>query len=115
RPNTPVYITQVHDVVDEQLHANMLKAYRGGAEDVTYLAGYEREDYFPGGYLIVSPSGRITGIMEKPGADKKPSNLVVIVAHIHSNVGRLLDAIHAEYGKNIPTDDHYERAMDTLM
>jgi NDP-sugar pyrophosphorylase family protein len=115
RPNTPIYITQVHDVVDEQLHANMLKAYRSGADDVTYLAGYEREEYFPGGYLIVSPSGRITGIIEKPGADKKPSNLVVIVAHIHSNVGRLLDAIHAEYGKNTPTDDHYERAMDALM
>jgi bifunctional UDP-N-acetylglucosamine pyrophosphorylase/glucosamine-1-phosphate N-acetyltransferase len=54
-------------------------------------------------------------MIEKPGPDNKPSNLVNIVAHIHSNAGRLLDALRAEYAKDIPTDDHYERAMDALM
>lgn len=114
RRDVPLYINQVHDVVDEQLHSDMLKAFEADPQ-TTFIAGYEREDYFPGGYLIVSPSGRITGMIEKPGPENKPSNLVNIVAHIHSHAGRLLDALRAEYAKDIPTDDHYERAMDALM
>lgn len=114
RRDVPLYINQVHDVVDEQLHGDMLKAFEADPQ-TTFIAGYEREDYFPGGYLIVSPSGRITGMIEKPGPENKPSNLVNIVAHIHSHAGHLLDALRAEYAKDIPTDDHYERAMDALM
>ncbi|MCC6803978.1 MAG: NTP transferase domain-containing protein [Anaerolineae bacterium] len=114
RTGTALYVVQVHDVVDDQLHLDMLNAYLSDPTR-TYIAGYEREDYFPGGYLIVNPDGRITGIVEKPGADNRPSNLVNIVAHIHSNAEELLDALRAEYTKDIPTDDHYERAMDALM
>ena len=101
-------------MVDDQLHIDMLNAYQTDPT-ATYIAGYEREDYFPGGYLIVEPDGRITGIVEKPGADNRPSNLVNIVAHIHSNADELIDALRGEYAKDIATDDHYERAMDALM
>jgi UDP-N-acetylglucosamine diphosphorylase / glucose-1-phosphate thymidylyltransferase / UDP-N-acetylgalactosamine diphosphorylase / glucosamine-1-phosphate N-acetyltransferase / galactosamine-1-phosphate N-acetyltransferase len=104
----------VHDVVDDRLHLDMLSAHRNYPL-ATYLAGYEMEQYFPGGYLIVDNEGRISGVVEKPGADKRPSNLVTFVAHIHSHAGALFEAIRAEYGKNIPSDDHYERAMDALM
>ncbi|MBK9748675.1 MAG: NTP transferase domain-containing protein [Chloroflexi bacterium] len=114
QPETPIYVVQVHDVVDDQLHADMLKAYAADPTG-TYIAGYEREDYFPGGYLIVSPTGRITGIVEKPGAENRPSNLVNIVAHIHPDSARLFNAIQEEYAKPIASDDHYERAMDRLM
>src|SRR5262249_22548031 len=69
----------------------------------------------PGGYLVVDDAGRISGVVEKPGADKRPSNLVTFVAHLHSNAAQLLEAIKAEYAKDIPSDDHYERAMDALM
>ena len=114
RPEMPIYVTQVHDVVDDQLHTDILKAYNTDPA-ATYIAGNEREDYFPGGYLVVSPSGRITGIVEKPGADKRPSKLVNIVAHLHNDAARLMNALREEYAKDIPTDDHYERAMDRLM
>ncbi len=114
QPGTALYVVQIHDVVDDDLHRDMLAAYQADPS-ATYLAGYEREDYFPGGYLIVNPDGRITGIVEKPGADNRPSNLVSIVAHIHSNADELLDALRAEYASGVQTDDHYERAMDTLM
>lgn len=113
-PHAPIYITQVHDVVDDTLHAAMLKAFASDST-TTYLAGYEREDYFPGGYLSVDSAGRITAIIEKPGPDNRPSNLVNIVAHIHADAARLLDAVRAEYTRDIPGDDHYERAMDRLM
>jgi UDP-N-acetylglucosamine diphosphorylase / glucose-1-phosphate thymidylyltransferase / UDP-N-acetylgalactosamine diphosphorylase / glucosamine-1-phosphate N-acetyltransferase / galactosamine-1-phosphate N-acetyltransferase len=114
RADLPVYVTQVHDVVDEALHNDMLRAWRNDPS-ATYIAGCEREDYFPGGYLIVSPSGRITGMVEKPGADKRPSNLVNIVAHIHRDAHRLMSALRAEYASTATSDDHYERAMDKLM
>jgi UDP-N-acetylglucosamine diphosphorylase / glucose-1-phosphate thymidylyltransferase / UDP-N-acetylgalactosamine diphosphorylase / glucosamine-1-phosphate N-acetyltransferase / galactosamine-1-phosphate N-acetyltransferase len=113
KPETPIYITQVHDVVDGALHEDMLKAFKKDSKS-TYLAGYEMEEYFPGGYLSVD-DGRITGIVEKPGPDNRPSNLVSIVAHIHNDAGKLFDAIRAEYESDKPGDDHYERAMDVLM
>jgi len=113
-PNTPIYINQVHDVVDETLHRDLLNAHLIDPT-ATYMAGYEMEDYFPGGYLIVDSSGRISGMVEKPGAANRPSNLVNIVAHIHADAAALFAAIRAEYAKDIPTDDHYERAMDALM
>ncbi len=109
-----VYINQVHDIVDERLHSDMLNMYRSNP-DTTYLAGKEMEDYFPGGYLIIDQTGMISGIMEKPGPDKRPSKYVSMVVHIHSSAQHLFDAIRAEYAKDIPSDDHYERAMDALM
>jgi NDP-sugar pyrophosphorylase family protein len=111
----PIYVTQIHDVVDDRLHLDMLAAFNTDPT-ATYIAGYEREDYFPGGYLIVDTAGRITGMVEKPGAANRPSNLVNIVDHIHPNAARLMQAIAAEYARtDVTSDDHYERAMDALM
>jgi bifunctional UDP-N-acetylglucosamine pyrophosphorylase/glucosamine-1-phosphate N-acetyltransferase len=109
-----IYVNQVHDVVDESLHAAMLRMYRSNPQG-SYMAGVEMNDYFPGGYLIVSEDGHISGIMEKPDPDKRPSNYVNIVAHIHSHAGRLFEAIQQQYDSGLESDDHYEQAMDTLM
>ncbi len=113
-PDAPIYINQVHDVVEDRLHIDLLAAWNADPT-ATYLAGVEMAEYFPGGYLIVDKDGRITGIVEKPGADKRPSNLVNIVAHAHSSASMLFNAIRAEYARDLPSDDHYERAMDALM
>jgi NDP-sugar pyrophosphorylase family protein len=83
RDDESVYITQVHDVTDLALHQDMLKMYRSNPNG-SYMAGVKMESYFPGGYLIVSDDGHISGIIEKPGADKRPSNSVNIVAHVHA-------------------------------
>ncbi len=112
--SAPIYINQVHDVVEDALHRDILAAYQAQPQ-ATFLAGAERADYFPGGYLIVDGGGRISGIIEKPGAANRPSNLVNIVAHLHAEAGALFDAIRAEYASDAPGDDHYERAMDKLM
>ena len=114
RDSGAIYITQVHDVTDLKLHEDMLKMYRSNP-NATYMAGVEMQDYFPGGYLIVNDDGHITGIVEKPGADKRPSNYVNIVAHIHAHAGRLFEEIQKQYDAGIDSDDHYERAMDVLM
>ena len=114
REDEAIYITQVHDVTEVAMHENMLKMYRSNP-NATYMAGVEMEDYFPGGYLIVSDDGHISGIIEKPGADNRPSNYVNIVAHIHANAGKLFTEIQKQYDAKIESDDHYERAMDVLM
>ncbi|HEX2907307.1 MAG TPA: sugar phosphate nucleotidyltransferase [Phototrophicaceae bacterium] len=110
----PIYINQVHDVVEDTLHLALLHAYQTNPNG-SYLAGYHISDYFPGGYLVVGSDGRISGIVEKPGAENRPSNLVNIVAHIHGSAAVLFEAIRAQYASSITTDDHYERAMDGLM
>lgn len=114
REEEAIYITQVHDVTDLSLHENILQAYIKNPK-ASYMAGVKMEQYFPGGYLIVGEGGQINGIIEKPGADKRPSNYVNIVAHIHNHAGRLFEEIGKQYAAQIPSDDHYERAMDVLM
>ena len=114
RGNQPIYVTQVHDLTDTSLHQKMLTAYQSG-DALSYLAGYRVTDYFPGGYLEVGAGGRIMSMVEKPGAGNEPSDLVSIVAHIHSDAQLLLDRIRAEYARPDKSDDHYERAMAGLM
>lgn len=112
--NQPIYVTQVHDLTDHLLHQRMLTEYQSEAA-LAYLAGYRVSEYFPGGYLEVDSSGRITNVIEKPGAGNEPSDLVSIVAHIHTDAQLLLARIQAEYDGPASTDDHYERAMASLM
>jgi len=112
--NQTIYVTQVHDLTDVLLHQRMLTEYQSETA-LAYLAGYRVKEYFPGGYLEIGDEGRITHVIEKPGAGHEPSDLVSIVAHIHSDAALLLDAIRAEYARPEKTDDHYERAMARLM
>ena len=112
--NQPIYVTQVHDMTDMVLHQRMLTEYQS-ASAMSYLAGYRVSEYFPGGYLEVEPGGRITNVIEKPGAGNEPSDLVSIVAHIHTDAALLLKHIRDEYASPVKTDDHYERAMARMM
>jgi NDP-sugar pyrophosphorylase family protein len=114
RKDSAIYIVQVHDVTDRSIHENILAKYRSNPK-ATYIAGVEMEDYFPGGYLIVGENEQISGIIEKPGADNRPSKFVNFVAHSHANAGRLFEEIQKQYDAKIESDDHYERAMDVLM
>jgi len=135
RPNAPIYVVQVHDVVDDALHSAILNAYVSNPS-ASHIAAFQTDDYFPGGYLIVDADGRITGMVEKPAPENRPSNFVTIVAHIHPSAALLMNAIRTEYSRDddidtapldpsgapipLPSpmstrDDHYERAMDVLM
>lgn len=111
----PIYICQVNDVVEPILHQQLFESFQSGAA-VAYLTGYQVEDYFPGGYLVLDDDGkRITGMQEKPGAGNEPSNVVNIVAHLHTATQTLFEHIHRLYDGNHPNDDHYEVAMDAMM
>jgi bifunctional UDP-N-acetylglucosamine pyrophosphorylase/glucosamine-1-phosphate N-acetyltransferase len=110
----PVYVCQVHDIFDKSLHEAMVQAHFGDPQ-VTWLASYQVEDYFPGGYLVVDDELNISNIIEKPPQGEEPSDLVNIVAHVHPDLRRLLDQVRIEYTRDNPHDDHYERAMAELM
>ena len=81
RSNTAIYINQVHDVVDDKLHLDLLANYNLDPLS-SYLAGYQMEAYFPGGYLIVDANGRISGMVEKPAPEDAPSNLAIIGRYV---------------------------------
>jgi bifunctional UDP-N-acetylglucosamine pyrophosphorylase/glucosamine-1-phosphate N-acetyltransferase len=110
----PVMITQVHDVVEESLFAHILERHRMNPAE-SLITGAQMSTYFPGGYLIVDESQRITGIVEKPGAENRPSNFVNVVVHLLADARSLVDALLLEYASGATTDDHYERALDALM
>lgn len=110
----PIYICQVNDVVAPELHATMMAAFESGRA-VSYLTGYQVAQYFPGGYLELAENDQIVNIIEKPGAGNEPSDLVNIVAHVHTDTALLLDTIHQLYAVNHPADDHYEVAMARMM
>ncbi|MBN1283837.1 MAG: NTP transferase domain-containing protein [Anaerolineae bacterium] len=114
RDYPPIYVTQAHDVVDDSVHKVMLQKHREGGAD-SFLAGYQVTEYFPGGYLTVEGDGRITGLVEKPGAGNEPSDLVSFVAHLHRSPRALLEEIHALYASGHAADDHYEFAMSKQM
>ncbi|MCI0709716.1 MAG: NTP transferase domain-containing protein [Chloroflexi bacterium] len=110
----PIYVCQVNDVVEAALHQKLMDAYQSGSA-ASYLAGFTVSDYFPGGYLSVEGDSRIRGLVEKPGAGNEPSDLVNIVAHVHTETKALIDAIDGLYAAKHPSDDHYEVAMARLM
>jgi UDP-N-acetylglucosamine diphosphorylase / glucose-1-phosphate thymidylyltransferase / UDP-N-acetylgalactosamine diphosphorylase / glucosamine-1-phosphate N-acetyltransferase / galactosamine-1-phosphate N-acetyltransferase len=110
----PVYICQVHDIFEERLHREMIAKYQT-APQTTWLASYKVSEYFPGGYLEVDNKLNIHNIIEKPTPGQEPSDLVNIVAHLHPDLHLLLKNIRQEYTRDIPTDDHYERAMAQMM
>src|ERR1051325_10899183 len=109
-----VYVTQAHDVVESQMHAGLLDAWAHRDTSVAGLLAAQRvSTYFPGGYLTLY-GPRVTGIVEKPGAGREPSNLVALVAHVHASTETLLAGLEEEQ-KRPGADDAYERALSKLM
>src|SRR5688572_12035267 len=112
--DSAVYVTQAHDVVESQMHAGMLNAWAERDASVSGLVAAQRvSSYFPGGYLT-QYGPRVTGIVEKPGAGREPSNLVALVAHVHGSTEALLAALEEEQARP-GGDDAYERALTRLM
>jgi bifunctional UDP-N-acetylglucosamine pyrophosphorylase/glucosamine-1-phosphate N-acetyltransferase len=107
----PLLIVSPSDVVEPAAYTWMLTAAPKG-DAVSYILGYRVNEYFPGGYLVVSPGGWVKEIAEKPGKGREPSQVVNIVVHLHTRPGKLLEALADEGGDG---DDTYERALGRFM
>jgi len=109
----PVLIVSGNDVIESSGYKDVIGAAKDGSTTLTTggaLLAYKVDRYFPGGYLSLD-GDRITSIVEKPGEGSEPSDLVNIVAHVHSDPSALLDAL-----KDVDesTDDGYEQALAKL-
>lgn len=105
--NESVLVVSGNDVIESDGYSSLLKKAKGvdGA-----LLARKVDQYFPGGYLTLDGE-RITSIIEKPGEGNEPSNLVNIVAHIHSDASVLLKSL-SDVDEN--RDDGYEQALQKL-
>lgn len=109
KKDEPVLLVNSNDIIEPAAYAQLIEKMKKLNLDGILLAK-KVTTYFPGGYLTVKGK-RITGIVEKPGAGKEPSNLVNIVAHAHCSAGALRD----ELVKTKTTkEDGYEQTLDRL-
>ncbi|HKD76919.1 MAG TPA: NTP transferase domain-containing protein, partial [Ktedonobacterales bacterium] len=119
-PDTQVYITQTHDLLDADFHRLALHAAQDEPDSI-FIAARHVTSYFPGGYLIpaksdVAVSERpfvVRGIVEKPGVGHEPSDWVTLVAHIVPRAGGLSAALATAADGD--AGDRYERALTMLM
>ena len=119
-PETPVYLTQAHDLLAPEFHQAAI-AQAQSQPDAIFIAAQAKADYFPGGYLIPKEGASaateqpfaVRGIIEKPGMGNEPSRWVTLVAHVIPRAGELLAALEA--ASDGDPGDRYERALTTLM
>lgn len=110
-----ILIVNAEDILDGQIYGEVAK---GGADVV--FAAKKIDKYFPGGYLkkgIGNPSttlrtGRVQGIVEKPGEGNEPSDLVKLVVDYFKDGKRLISYLEKTTSDN---DDIYEKALDKMI
>ncbi len=105
-------IVSAQDVVEAEAYQLLMRAVRNNKNIDSFLVGKKVSLYFPGGYLKVKKNGRISGIVEKPGAGKEPSSMVNLVIHYHRNTKKLYESLRMVKPHK---DDWYETALDLLI
>lgn len=106
----PILVVSANDIVDQSAYKLIFAAAKDKRFE-SFLLGKKVNSYFPGGYLKTK-NGRITSIIEKPGAGKEPSNMVNLVVHYHRESAKLFEVLHKTKSSR---DDRYEVALDTLI
>jgi bifunctional UDP-N-acetylglucosamine pyrophosphorylase/glucosamine-1-phosphate N-acetyltransferase len=105
-----IMVVNPNDVFEVSAYTRLLEARQDNSA-TSYLLGCEVSDYFPGGYLVVGEEGELKRMVEKPGKDNEPSNIVTPIVHLHTDPERLLEYVcRVESSK----DDVYTCALDTM-
>ncbi len=81
-----------------------------GATEFVFLAK-KVDSYYPGGYLELK-NNKLSGIIEKPDPSHVPSDLVNLVVDYVKNIDNFIQILE---GIKVETDDHYERAIHSLI
>ena len=108
--NDEILLVNPNDIFENTVYTNLLAARRK-EKTTAIITGYKVSNYFPGGYLVVNKRGGLTRILEKPGKGNEPSDMVNILAHLHTDPETLLHYI-ARVKTN--KDDVYEQAIDAM-
>ena len=106
-----ILIVNPNDIFSSSAYTRLLQEANKKSA-ASYVLGYRTQSYFPGGYMVVNPTGELEHIVEKPKPGEEPSQLVNILVHLHADTKRLLD-----YIEQVKTtrDDVYESALDMMV
>ncbi|HLE07414.1 MAG TPA: sugar phosphate nucleotidyltransferase [archaeon] len=104
-------VVNTNDIFEPSAYKNILDAAKNSEHD-SLLTGYEVQKYFPGGYFRTNENGEMIELVEKPGAENMPSNLLNIVLHLHRNTKK-----HFKHWAETKSekDDIYERALTEMV
>lgn len=109
--NSSLLIVSPADIIEDSAYMDLKRLLDGNPDGV--IPGVTMDTYFPGGYITVS-GNTVTGIVEKPGPKKRPSNIVNFVFDYFRESSDLLTALRkADSGKNVLMP--YEKALDFLI
>ena len=111
--NEPALVVGANDSVEQEL-LNELKSIGAKLEHDALIVGKQMQDYFPGGYLTVNDDQTLADIIEKPGPENTPSDLVNIVYHMFRKPDQFQDLIK-QINDGIESDDVYEQALAELI
>ncbi|NWF70631.1 MAG: hypothetical protein HXY40_16215 [Chloroflexi bacterium] len=104
----PVYITRVHDIVDDVLHQAMLNAHFAD-KTIGLLACSEADTPGTAMYAQLGEAGRVMAVSERAAQGTFPS----VLAHVHPDLARLLNTLRKEYEQG--SEQAYTRTLDTLV
>ena len=104
----PALVVNATCFAEEKFYAQVVARTDSGKP---FIAAIEREEYFPGGYVI-EQNGRAVSIVEKPSPNDRPSRLINLVFHFFPNLDEIVQLV-----KNVETnkDDKYEQALASFM
>lgn len=106
-----VMVVNPNDVFESLAYTTLIRESKKGSA-VSYMLGYEVQEYFPGGYLVVDQGGDLKQIIEKPPRGEEPGNLVNILVHLHTDMSKLFTYIKAVHSSS---DDIYECGLDNMV
>ena len=81
-------------------------------ENKLILVGKQFSEYFPGGYFKLNENKIITGVVEKPTKDKRPSSIVKLVFDYFADINLVLKYLTEVKTQN---DDLYEAVLNKLL
>ncbi|MFQ5925180.1 MAG: sugar phosphate nucleotidyltransferase [Dehalococcoidia bacterium] len=105
-----ILVVNPSDVFERTAYSAILEEGRKGGA-TSYILGAKVESYFPGGYLIVNEEREIQHIVEKPERGERPSDVVNMVVHLHSDAQALFRCLEVESTR----DDAYEQALEGMI
>ena len=105
-----ILVVNPSDVFERSAYTRILEEREKGWA-TSYILGAKVERYFPGGYLIVNEEGEIQHIVEKPERGERPSDVVNMVVHLHSDAQALFHCLEVESTR----DDAYEQALEGMI
>jgi UDP-N-acetylglucosamine diphosphorylase / glucose-1-phosphate thymidylyltransferase / UDP-N-acetylgalactosamine diphosphorylase / glucosamine-1-phosphate N-acetyltransferase / galactosamine-1-phosphate N-acetyltransferase len=103
----PILIRNVTNAVETHLFQQLSPMLDGSSMAITAIRS---QTYFPGGYLEFT-NNRLTGIVEKPGEGREPSDLIKRVFDYFPNGAELIEVLETTRSE---VDDVYEHGLTQL-